>query len=119
LEGADIAICARHGDAVEDAVAALKTKGVKAWGRPVDVADSNALRGWIEDANAALYGIDILVANASALSFGVGIEAFQAAFDVDLMHTVTAVEAAMPAPEVIQTPKPERRIVRLEPGDSA
>ena len=97
----------------------MKTKGVKAWGRPVDVADSNALRGWIEDANAALYGIDILVANASALSFGVGIEAFQAAFDVDLMHTVTAVEAAMPAPEVIQTPKPERRIVRLEPGDSA
>ena len=31
-----------------------------------------------------------------ALSFGLSIEAFQAAFDVDLIHTVTAVEAAMP-----------------------
>jgi 3-oxoacyl-[acyl-carrier protein] reductase len=95
-EGADIAICARHGDAVKDAVAALQTKAVKAWGRSVDVTDAAALREWVEGAQAALGGIDILVANASALSFGVSIEAFRAAFDVDLMHTVTAVEAAMP-----------------------
>ncbi|MGH6754882.1 MAG: SDR family NAD(P)-dependent oxidoreductase, partial [Bradyrhizobium sp.] len=41
-------------------------------------------------------GIDILVANASALSFGLSREAFHSALDVDLIHTVTAVEAAMP-----------------------
>ena len=37
LEGADVAICARSGDAVEDAVKALPSKGVNACGRPVDV----------------------------------------------------------------------------------
>lgn len=96
LEGADIAICARHGDAVKATVAALQSKGVNAWGSSVDVTDTAALQKWVEDAHAALGGIDILVANASALSFGVSIEAFRAAFDVDLMHTVTVVEAAMP-----------------------
>ena len=96
LEGADVAICARSGDAVEETVKALESKGVKAWGRSLDVKDPAALRSWVEDAAATFGGIDILVANASALSFGLSIEAFQAAFDVDLMHTVTAVEAAMP-----------------------
>lgn len=95
-EGADIAICARDGDAVAVAVAALQAKGVKVWGRSVDVADPDAVRAWIEGAGAALGGIDILVANASALSFGRDIAAFRAAFDIDLMHTVTAVEAALP-----------------------
>jgi short-subunit dehydrogenase len=47
LEGADVAICARSGDAVEDAVKALQSKGVKAWGRPVDVKDPAALRSWV------------------------------------------------------------------------
>ena len=96
LEGADVAICARSGDAVEDAVKALESKGGKAWGRSVDVKDVAALRSWVENAAAALGGVDILVANASALSFGLSIEAFQSAFDVDLIHTVTAVEAVMP-----------------------
>ena len=96
LEGADVAICARSGDAVEDTVKALESKGTKAWGRSVDVKDTAALQSWVESAAAALGGVDILVTNASALSFGLSIEAFRAAFDVDLVHTVTAVEAAMP-----------------------
>jgi 3-oxoacyl-[acyl-carrier protein] reductase len=95
-EGTDIAICARHGDAVTDTVTALQARGVKAWGASVDVTDAAALRAWVESAQIALGGIDILVANASALSFGISVESFRAAFDVDLMHTVTAVEAAMP-----------------------
>jgi len=96
LEGADVAICARSGDAVEDAVKTLESKGGKAWGRSADVKDAAALRSWVDSAAAALGGVDILVANASALSFGLSIEAFQSAFDVDLIHTVTAVEAVMP-----------------------
>jgi 3-oxoacyl-[acyl-carrier protein] reductase len=96
LEGADVAICARSGEAVEDTVKALASKGVKAWGRAVDVKDAVALRSWVKSAAAALGGVDILVANTSALSFGLSVEAFRAAFDVDLIHTVTAVEAAMP-----------------------
>ena len=95
-EGADVAICARSTAAVEDTVKALAAKGAKAWGRSVDVKDAAALRSWIDGAAAALGGVDILVANASALSFGLSIEAFRSAFDVDLIHAVTAVEAAMP-----------------------
>lgn len=96
LEGANVAICARNAGAVEDTVKALESKGVKAWGKSVDVRDAASLRSWVEDAATTLGGIDILVANASALSFGLSIEAFQSAMDVDLIHTVTAVEAAMP-----------------------
>ncbi len=96
LEGANVAICARSAGDVGSAVKALEGKGVKAWGRSVDVKDAAALRSWVEDAAATFGGIDILVANASALSFGLSVEAFHAALDVDLIHTVTAVEAAMP-----------------------
>ena len=96
LEGANVAICARHSDCVAEAVAALKATGSMAWGMAVDVADAGALRNWVERAAAELGGIDIVVANASAMSFGLNREAFQCAFDVDLMHTVTLVEAAMP-----------------------
>lgn len=95
-EGADVAICARSGDAVQDAVKVLESKGGKAWGRAVDVKDRAALCSWVESAAEALGGIDILVANASALSFGLSIEAFHSALDVDLIHTVTAVEAVIP-----------------------
>lgn len=95
-EGANVAICARGKDAVEDTVKALEAKGVEAWGGSIDVRDAAALRSWVEGAAAALGGIDILVANASALSFGLSSEAFHSALDVDLIHTVTAVEAAIP-----------------------
>ena len=37
-EGADVAICARNKQQIDDAVKALGRKGVKAWGNPVDVA---------------------------------------------------------------------------------
>ena len=95
-EGANVAICARNAETVEDTVKELESKGVTAWGDAVDVRDTTALRDWVEGAAAALGGIDILVANASALSFGLSSEAFHSALDVDLIHTVTAVEAAMP-----------------------
>jgi 3-oxoacyl-[acyl-carrier protein] reductase len=95
-EGANVAICARNAESVEETVKALESGGVKAWGRSVDVRDAAALRDWIEGAAAVLGGIDILVANASALSFGLSSEAFHSALDVDLIHTVTAVESAMP-----------------------
>ncbi len=95
-EGANVAICARSTEAVEDAVKSLESRGVKAWGGSVDVRDTVALRSWVQSAATALGGIDILVANASALSFGLSSEAFHSALDVDLIHTVTAVEASMP-----------------------
>lgn len=95
-EGCDVAICARHGAEVEEAVAALKGAGAKAVGRALDVRDRAALQGWVEDAARALSGLDILVANASGFAQGASPEAFRTGFEVDLMHTVNAVEAALP-----------------------
>src|SRR5262249_45013081 len=95
-EGANVAICARNAQAVADTIQVLKSKGATAWGESVDVKNTEALQRWVNGAAGALGGIDILIANASALSFGLSREAFHIALDVDLIHTVTAVEAAMP-----------------------
>lgn len=95
-EGADVAICARNADEVQAAVAELGKAGVKAWGSAVDVADAAALKAWIEAAAATLGGIDVLVANVSALAVGNTPETWEASFRIDVMHTVHAVQAATP-----------------------
>ncbi|MGH6717792.1 MAG: SDR family NAD(P)-dependent oxidoreductase [Alphaproteobacteria bacterium] len=95
-EGCDVAICARTSAAVDAAVKALGGQGVKAWGRALDVADAAALRAWVADAAGALGGLDILVCNASALVSGGTAEAYRAAFETDLLHTLNAAEAARP-----------------------
>ena len=53
-EGANVAICARNADDVAKVVKALAGKGVKSWGKAVDVADPVALKQWIEGAAAEL-----------------------------------------------------------------
>ncbi len=95
-EGADVAICARDADGVAATVASLAKGGTRATGRAVDVADGPALAGWIDDVAAELGGIDILVANVSALAIGQDEASWQAEFQTDMMGTVRAVNAAMP-----------------------
>jgi 3-oxoacyl-[acyl-carrier protein] reductase len=95
-EGADVAICARNAGEVTDAVAALRATGVKASGRALDVADGPALMQWVEDAAAELGGLDIVVANVSALAIGQDDASWKAEFETDMMGTVRAVNAAMP-----------------------
>jgi 3-oxoacyl-[acyl-carrier protein] reductase len=95
-EGASVAICARNADEVKAAVKALKAKGVDAFGAAIDVADKAALTKFIADSAAALGGIDILVANVSALAAQDVEESWSQSFDVDMMHTVNAVTAALP-----------------------
>ena len=86
-EGCDVAICARDGVGVAATVAAL---------RALDVGDGAALQRFIDRAAQLLGGLDILVCNASALASGSDEEAFRRAFDIDLMHTRNAAEAALP-----------------------
>jgi 3-oxoacyl-[acyl-carrier protein] reductase len=95
-EGANVAICARNSDEVKAAVASLKAKGVGAFGEALDVADRAALEHFVTDSAYALGGVDILVANVSALAAQGMLEDWQKAFDVDMMHTVYAVNAAIP-----------------------
>jgi 3-oxoacyl-[acyl-carrier protein] reductase len=95
-EGASVSICARNAAEVEATVAALKAKGVKAFGRALDVADGPALAAWVAAGADALGGLDALVCNVSALAVGDSAESWQKSFSVDMMHTVNAVQVAVP-----------------------
>ena len=95
-EGCDVAICARDAEGVALAADDLRAMGVKAVGASVDVGQRASLESFIAEAAAALGGLDILVCNASAFAEGSSEEAFRAAFDIDLLHTRTACEAALP-----------------------
>lgn len=98
-EGCDVAICARHREAVDATVAQLASAGVKAVGGAVDVADLDAQRRWIGEAGEALGGLDIFVANVSALAQGMDEAAWQRGFQIDVMATVFGIEAALPVLE--------------------
>jgi NAD(P)-dependent dehydrogenase (short-subunit alcohol dehydrogenase family) len=95
-EGANVSICARNATDVAATVAALKTKGVQAFGRALNVADEPALRSWITAAATELGGIDALVCNVSALAVGDTADTWEKSFRIDMMHAVHAVAAAVP-----------------------
>ena len=95
-EGCDVAICARNREAVDEAVAQLARAGVRSTGGTVDVADLAALRGWIAEAGDALGGLDIFIANVSALAQGMDEAAWRRGFEIDVMSTVFGIEAALP-----------------------
>lgn len=95
-EGASVSICARNAAEVEATVALLKAKGVKAFGQALDVADGPALAAWVAAGADALGGLDALVCNVSALAVGDSAESWQKSFSVDMMHTVNAVQVAVP-----------------------
>ncbi len=95
-EGANVAICARNAAQVTDAVAALKDKGVKATGAPVDIMDGAALKAWIAAAGGELGGIDILVSNAGAMAQGGDPASWEQNFKLDVLGMVNAFDAARP-----------------------
>ena len=96
-EGANVAVCARNAAEVEAAAASLKKAGVKSFGQAIDVGDKAALEGWVHASAKALGGIDILIANVSALAAAEDTEdSWKAQFDIDLMHTVRSVNASLP-----------------------
>jgi 3-oxoacyl-[acyl-carrier protein] reductase len=95
-EGAQVAFCARSADAVAATQAELEADGAMVLGSVVDVSDGAALAAWVTGSAAALGGIDILVANVSAMSTADTEENWAKCFGIDLMGTVRMVEAALP-----------------------
>jgi NAD(P)-dependent dehydrogenase (short-subunit alcohol dehydrogenase family) len=95
-EGAHVAFCARAEAEVKETESALARPGTKVLGSALDVADADALRCWVVSAADALGGLDIVVANVSAMTLQADEAGWRASFEVDLMHTVRTVEAAMP-----------------------
>jgi NAD(P)-dependent dehydrogenase (short-subunit alcohol dehydrogenase family) len=94
-QGADVAICARAAGGLESARKDLEARGAKVFAKSADVADREALESFVKEAAAALGGLDVFVANASA-GAGSGEAAWQASFDVDVMSAARGVQAALP-----------------------
>ena len=94
-EGATVGFCARSADEVAATQQALQGRG-SVTGSAVDVGDADALAAWVEESAGAFGGLDVVVANVSALAIPDTEENWQASLNVDLMHTVRLVRAAMP-----------------------
>lgn len=104
-EGANVSVCARNPDEVKATVAALEGAGVAAFGQAIDVGNKAALEAWVHDSAKALGGIDIVVANVSALAAAEDTEeSWRAEFEIDMMHTVRTVNASMPYLEMSKWP---------------
>ncbi len=94
-EGATVAICARDGDAVKEAVDAINEAGGKAIGSGCNVKDAEEYAQWLEATAAELGGVDIFVPNVSG---GGGMDSeknWWRCFEIDVLHTVRGVETLL------------------------
>ena len=103
-EGASVAFCARTEADVAQVAVELTERGGVVTGRCVDVSDRDGIRQWVADTAAELGGLDIVVANVSALAIPDEEANWRASFDVDLMGTVHLVTAALPHLERSEAP---------------
>ena len=94
--GASVSICARGKPALEAARAEIESKGVKGHAASCDLADADAIRGYVAEAAKVLGGIDILVNNASGFGLADDEAGWAAGLNVDVMATVRASHAAIP-----------------------
>ncbi|HTW35495.1 MAG TPA: SDR family oxidoreductase [Rhizomicrobium sp.] len=95
-EGCAVAICARDKAGVDQAVAALKSKGGDAFGEAVDVGNKDAYEAWIKRAAEKLGGCDIFISFVTASGGPASEETWKAVFDLDLMGTWRGIQAALP-----------------------
>jgi 3-oxoacyl-[acyl-carrier protein] reductase len=100
-EGVAVAIGARDLDGVTATVTELHGYGVAAYGEAVDVTDPDALEAFVLSSADALGGLDLLVANAGALSGGPQLSAIDGTdwrytLDINVTHPAIAARAAQP-----------------------
>lgn len=94
--GASVSICARGEASLAEARAALEALGGKVHAARCDLGDGAAVTRYVQEAAAALGGIDALVNNASAFGHRDTDADWAASVAVDLMAPVRASHAAMP-----------------------
>ncbi len=95
-EGANVAICARSEGPLEETAKEIEARGVRAYAAPCDVADASSLGGFLDDARAALGGVDVLVNNASGFGVSDDEVGWAAGFNVDMMASVRATWKVVP-----------------------
>lgn len=90
-EGCHVAICSRNQAKVDRMLAVLRGYSIQTLGASVDIANAPQQQEWIHHVAAELGGIDIFIANASALSSD-----WQETLNTDVLGTVEGVAAAVP-----------------------
>ena len=91
-EGCDLALCARGTEALE---ALAKELGGTVYTQAVDVADEQAVAGFVDTAAEQLSGLDIVISNVSAGGLK-GPDQWRLSFEADLLAFVRITEAAVP-----------------------
>lgn len=94
--GAAVSVCARGQAALDETHVAIAATGAVAHVASCDLADAKAIEAYVEQAAAALGGIDVLINNASGYGFSDDDEGWAAGFNVDLMAAVRASRHALP-----------------------
>ena len=91
-EGGDLAICGRDAGRLATAADELRALGATVVPIEVDVGSADGAAAFVQQAAAALGGVDILVTNAGGpppgTATGTDLEAYRAALDLNLLSTV-------------------------------
>ncbi|AHE54164.1 SDR family NAD(P)-dependent oxidoreductase [Sphingomonas sanxanigenens] len=100
-KGADVAITyERSADLAAEVVRAIEEQGVKGFAFQADSADPVAVKRSVDDAAAALGGLDILVNNAAIVIYDtiadMALHAIDALLDVNIRSPILAAQAAIP-----------------------
>jgi len=101
-EGARVVLGSREVPALERAAANLRAEtGADVSAAPLDMADGASILRWVDQAVRTEGGLDLLVANAGGPPAGVfesfDDQAWQEAFETNLLGTVRLIRAALPA----------------------
>ena len=95
-EGAHVAICARNEEALRETEKELAQAGGRVHAAVCDVADKDALEGFLDGAREALGGLHVLVNNASGFGTNDDEEGWRRSFEVDVLGSVRASWKAAP-----------------------
>ena len=99
-EGCHVAVCARGEEGLGIALDELRSISPRVWGKVADVTSSSDVEAFVAGAVDSLGGIDALVCNVCGSSGGETLDAtdeeWMATLDVNLMHAVRTIRAAVP-----------------------
>jgi 3-oxoacyl-[acyl-carrier protein] reductase len=99
-EGCAVGICGRSAETLDQAVEQLRAAGTTAHAVVADVTAPGEVERFVDEAAAALGGVDVLVANVGGTAGGSLLEStaedWMRTFDLNLFHAVRAIRAAVP-----------------------
>jgi 3-oxoacyl-[acyl-carrier protein] reductase len=94
--GADVSICARGAETLQQTRQEIAALGHKAHAASVDLGDEAAVKAYIAEAAAKLGGVDVLVNNASAFGSTDDEAGWVTSLAIDMLAIVHATQAALP-----------------------